>query len=878
MVGLWALEARLGLLAPTRRIEEVEDAWNVSLRRTTPKTPETTPESGSTTKATTETEPPHGAVTPPTTAAQVAAPEGTTAPTSTTTPAPKPRKTPQVRPSKGQLRFVELGTAVSVHREGYLRIHADLSGLYHFIQEASHHYSLHMKHGELQRVTKTSANVDQCVQSNNKWSLLSPLSSLATGSGWTPGRLNDTLVSHQEPHEVPIDYTAIYRCLYPDETSTNITEGEVQPPNITHARQTDFLASQTLGGLDHYSYDLASQIAYGQLNRCARALHQQLERFSYPTEGPRNVRQLMMLLGLGGLAFGIANSVQLWGVQSDLSSLGAEVRGYADESRALGRTVAAFIEHSTDLSQALAQQITQSESHIIRTRSLLQLTVITSAACGMTDDIIQSLNDLRSQRFPTNLFTEQQNERFMNELTESLRGTGLEPAIKDALFLHLLPAGGAIVPRDAVNSAEPVPSDHLGSTGTGIITSFDEASNTTTLKVKMTSRVGGSTKISEITHKDHAFKTGFVTNKHKGVELVVVSKVPLKKLNDPGFSLVKLDPTMIALNPADWAAAAHDPDEDLSPESVRAQLPGGVLRAHGALGEHFLTEVTAKFLGSCRRVGGTGPFLCSQPVERPAVECLMPLLNKLRLPSECLDHFEILNATKSYIIGGQAGPVQVSLATGHQLRTYCPGQEKAKVEVTDPGLYEVDLPANCLVFAGKRSFIQLAQLDLTVDVVQAEEIKNLERLELIRDVQEKTGWRKLKALRRELKGEVTTLRDLHDRLTESFLHRVQRTTPHASTYFWLAIAALVVFALILISVWVYRRGRRALKEANAGRRADANKQMTIVYGHLNRHDMQLNDGYGPEVQYRPVEGRPTAAVRELNLSEVLLPMVEHVVT
>lgn len=806
----------------------------------------------------------------------------------TVTPPAKPREDkgwpqPKARPTKGRLRFVELGAAVSVHREGILRVHADLSGVYHFIQEASHHYAMHMKHGDIQRVTKTSASIDHCEQRNKKWSLLSPLTALATGAGWTPGRINDTVVSHEEPFEAPIDY-AIDRCLYPDEglRPANVTEGDVVPANLTHARNADFESTHRLGGLDHYSYDLASQITYAQLTRCARTLHQQLERFSYPTDGPRNVRQLMMLLGLGGLAFGIANSVQLWGVQSDLDTLGAQVRGYADESRALGRTVAAFIDHQTELSQQLGASITQNQAHIIRTRSLLQLAVISTAACEITDHVIHSLDDLRSQRFPTNLFSEAQNQRFFNELTDSLSDTGLEPALGQALFLHFLPAGGVIVPRPAENAADPVDEDHLGN-HQGVITSFDKGTNTTTLKVKMTSRIGGSTASAEAKHVDHPFGSGFSTEKNTGIELIIVVKVPLKRQNDPGFGLVKLDPTLISLGPASWAEDEAYSGTDTLPEVIRAQLPGGLLRGHGALGADFLSEVQPKFLEACQRIGGNGPFLCSLPFEEPKVNCLLPLMNRLHFPAECLKHFEVLSSARSYLLGGQSEAVQVSLAAGHQIRTYCPNQKHAKVLIKTPGLYEVDLPPKCTVFAGRQAFTQLSKVDLNVSVISSEELQDLKRLELIRDSEEAHGWKKLKELKRDFKNRILTLQDLHHRLQESLLDHIQRVEPRAQTYFWIGIALLLVFALIVGILWVYRQHLRSF--AKAVTVDDANHQMNQIFGHLNEHraalrlgERDLRESGGEShalVQYRPVEGEVTGAWREIPVQPVLLPLRQN---
>ena len=818
-------------------------------------------------------------------AAQVAA-QAQEAPAAATDPPPaekaeaKDWPQPKALPTKGRLRFVELGAAVSVHRESILRIHADLSGVYHFIQEASHHYAMHMKHGDIQRVTKTSASIDECEQRNKEWSLLSPLSALAAGAGWTPGRINDTVVSHEEPFESPIDY-AMDQCLYPDEAlrPANITEGEAAPGNLTHPRNKDFKSTHRLGGLDHYSYDLASQITYSQLTRCARTLHQQLERFSYPTDGPRNVRQLMMLLGLGGMAFGIANSVQLWGVRSDLDALGAQVRGFADESRALGRTVAAFIDRQTELSQELGDSITQNKAHIIRTRSLLQLTVITTAACEITDHIVHSLDDLRSQRFPTNLFSEAQNQRFLNELTSSLDDTGLEPALGHALFLHFLPAGGVIIPRRANNSATPVAEGHLGA-DQGIITSHDKGSDTTTLKVKMTSRIGGSVAAAEAQHVDHPFGSGFSTGKNMGIELIVVLKVPLKRQNDPGFGLVRLDPTLIALSPGGWIEDKEHPGTDTLPEIVKAQLPGGLLRGHGALGADFLSEVPPQFLEACQRVGGNGPFLCSLPFEEPSVSCLLPLLNRLHFPAECLEHFQVLDSARSYVLGGQSDAVQVSLAAGHQIRTYCPGQEHAAVLAKTPGLYEIDLPPKCTVFAGRQTFTRLSKIDLNASVVSSEELQDLKRLELIRDSEEAHGWKKLKELKRDFKNKILTLRDLHHRLQESLLDRIQRVEPRARTYFWVGVALLLVFAITMGIIWINRRNRRGL--ARVVTVDDANRQIEKVYLHLNEHHARLglgdldSQGLGGDnravVRYRPVEGEATTAWRGLPVQEVLLPL------
>ena len=774
-------------------------------------------------------------------------------------------------PSRGQIRFVEEGVAFSVRKQGFLRIHADLSGLLHFVQEAQHHYAIHMKHGELQRVTKTSEAIDHCIQKNGKWSLLSPFSALSAGSGWTPGRLNDSHVSHQEPAEVPLE-KVLNRCLYPQDSTTNITEGNAKPANLSFVRTSDFMSTHSLGGLDHYAFDLAIQVSYAQLSRCSRTFNQQLQRFFLPSAQPRTIRQLLALLGVGAAAFAITSEVQIWGLRNDLTDLGAEVDGYVTESRSLARTVGAFIDHQTNLTQTLAGGLTYTEASLIRTRGLLQLSVITSSVCEITSHIVRSLDDLEDQKFPANLFTEGQLQRFLEEMTSSIQASGLEPVSRESTLLHFLPAVGVVLSKPTQEQSKPVDDDHLNHDSgedMGIVTNYDEGRNTTTLKIRMSARKSGSVKAVTLSHEDHSFANGVVTGKGSGLELAILLQIPLKQTGDPGFNLIKLDNSLVALNPP----SMEKETSSLRPEVILAQHPGVLIQGHGPLGAHSVSEAQPDFLEGCQKLGGLrGPFLCSRPAVPTTSPCLKPLFHNFPVPDGCLEHFKILDPAESYILGDRVKPLQVFVSEKDQMRTFCPGDPHSVIQSRGPGLYALKLPPKCTVLAGHHSFTRLLDLDLQAKVVSTQDLNDLRNLEAVRDLEQAAGWKYLKELRQEVKHRILTLRDLQKRVEEGFLDRIKRQTPHVETYFWLSGASLAILLLTIMILWVRKRNRQQLRRAVT--RDDSNRQMRVVFSHLNRHQTQFHTGavvpIGPhEISYRPVQ-QGTLAIEELPVEEVLL--------
>ena len=104
------------------------------------------------------------------------------------------------------------------------------------------------------------------------------------------------------------------------------------------------------------------------------------------------------------------------------------------------------------------------------------------------------------------------------------------------------------------------------------------------------------------------------------------------------------------------------------------------------------------------------------------------------------------------------------------------------------------------------------------------------------------------------------------------MERLKRNTPHIEVYFWIGAVSLATLVVAIFALWVRKRNRQQLRQAVT--RGDSNRQMTLVYQHLNRHNTQLETGSvipsGPyEVIYNPVE-RQTAAIREIPVTEVLL--------
>ena len=299
------------------------------------------------------------------------------------------------------------------------------------------------------------------------------------------------------------------------------------------------------------------------------------------------------------------------------------MRGYVDESRALARTVGAMIEQQNSLTADFAQSITENKAALIRVRNLLQMTTITSAACGITDHIVTALDDLRSQRYPTTLFTEAQNGRFMKELASSFDGMDLEPVLLEPGLLHFLPAAGLMHPIN-VQGSEKSDTPEAPTGKMGISSSFDDATNATTLTIKMTNRQGGSVAQREATHEDHPFTVG---EAQEGVELVIVVKVPLKRRDDPGFDMLTLEPALLELSPGDWTTGEVPGKERRLrlPEVALLKHRGALLRGHGAKGASFATEVQPDFVNSCKQIGSLGPHLCWKAAKEPEVKCLTEL-------------------------------------------------------------------------------------------------------------------------------------------------------------------------------------------------------------------------------------------------------------
>ena len=81
--------------------------------------------------------------------------------------------------------------------------------------------------------------------------------------------------------------------------------------------------------------------------------------------------------------------------------------------------------------------------------------------------------------------------------------------------------------------------------------------------------------------------------------------------------------------------------------------------------------------------------------------------------------------------------------------------------------------------------------------------------------------------------------------------------------------ALTAGSLVLLIVWVRKRNRQ--DQRDMVRRPQVNRQMTYIYGHLNRHNASLATTAPTRSTVYQQTGR-TPALRELDIEEVLLPI------
>ena len=681
-----------------------------------------------------------------------------------------------VLPTAGRIQFVKNGTLFVTPQEGLLRIHASLSGVYRFIQETKHHLK-----DRLGPNLKKDAD-GKCADNGEKPTLLTMHSASLGKTGWRSGRINNWVGDEVKGNTKSHGRTRAFK------------DWKSKCPNLSY---DDLKKSDAKM---HYGMDLAVMVTERQLSRCVARLDQQLAKFSgaggWGTT--RTSRQVLLGLGIGGLALGIRNAYHLSRLEGEVDSLGRSVEGLIDESKLLGKTVGAVIDYAAETRSTQVKSLDQ----IYRTSSLLKVSVMANAACQAANNFRLVLNDLRDHSFPHGLFTSSQLDSFFEQYTAQLRDSGLEPVYDSSAIFWSRKISGAVLKRE-YNHSEI--GDELAAATENkqelVMAKTNEGKG-----LKMEIRFGKMETVSEqptpLTHEDHSLPGSFTPDTHQGLELVLLIPVSLKRRGEQGYTLLQLEDSMLTL--AQGNSSGSPPR---TPVVAQPRSNGGLLISQGLHATGDLLEVTEDYLARCRVDFPQGPRTCTNEIKSPEKTCLTQAYRGQPHSEACLGLYQLVDPTNPRFALKNHNPMQAFVPPEAQLLTKCHSDPKLVVRTTKPGLYTVDLDPLCSVKVGSTVYTRLQPADVEVSLTFNQDLEEIQHLAKVAEVEEEEGRAKLLELLQEESQANKDLFTLRKRLQEHPMVAFKRKHPGTFSYLTIGGGLLIALVAVSLGLFIYLRFR-----------------------------------------------------------------------
>ena len=681
----------------------------------------------------------------------------------------------QINKSEGHLTLQPVGAVFRSPQAGYLRIKVDISSLHRQLQEVHHHL-----HQNGYPTIQNSDSGDSCL-SEGEGKFISLHQALVTGHGGPiTGKLNDT---HSGPH------------LQGDDLQENCT---LKSSDLTF-----------LSGEFHYAHDFAMQLLLRQATKCVSSVEQNLLRFTVGRRWGNTVasRDVLALLGLGGVTLGLINRVQLDQLQGQMNQVGHQVEALIGEHQILTKVTGALIDSQAKLHKTVATD----EAKLTLTDSLAKMNTMVQTSCHVAGNLRNLLNDLRDHKFPGEFFDKVQMDGHFEDFKLHVAKAGLEPIFPSSAFLWNTEVQSMVKEEElsTLTGEEDAKAEAEADTvGVHVFQEVPDAAKPqdTITKVKVVLPKGTDEDAKQtFSHEDHDFENTLFTSSSKGMVLYILVTVPLKRQGEDGFTLYKLAPTLMSLGP-NFSAVSEDSLKLHHPVPVQPLIEGGLLVPRMQSSGSQLVEVGEDFLKSCKLVEEV-IYICSDTRAKPGPPCLTEVFHNQPHSPGCLGHYNILNPTHPHLYDTGRGQVQLFIPPKSTLYTICPGHVNHKIWKQTAGLYSVSLPKDCTLKVGGLRYTALTPYDLPGALTFSQDVKDLNQLMRIQEVVERENWESLKDLIQEQHSDEVTLRDLQKRLEENSLQKFNRKNPEALTYYSLAAAPVIILLLLGLGFMLFRYGK-----------------------------------------------------------------------
>ena len=703
----------------------------------------------------------------------------------------------EVEASQGHLSLQPVGVVFRSPQNGFMRIRMDVSPLHRQLQEVHHHF----QNNGYPTIQKDASDSNLCL-SEGDGRFISLHQALMSGKGGpVTGKLNDT---HSAGH----------------------LQGDGLQENCT-LKESDLAM---LSGKFHYSHDFAMQLLLRQATKCVSNVDQALLRFTVGKRwgNTKASRDVLGMLGLGGLSLGILNRFELDSLEGRLNQVGHQVEALVGEQQLLSKVTGALI----DSQAKLHKNLVAAEVRATLTDSLAKMNTMVSTSCHIASNLKNLLTDLRNHQFPGEFFDKVELDEHFEAFTTKVGKAGLEPIFPSATSLWSSKVQSMVqeetisLPKEKEDAKTNAEADVVG------VHVFQEAkaaelpdNKTTKVKVVLPKATGTAAKVIH-EHEDHDFENTLFRDGSKGLVIYLLVPIPLKRVGEDGFTLYKLSPTLMSLKPNFSASHIEDGSTLLHhPIPIQPIMSGGLLVPRMRSSESKLIEVDDAFLEGCKVIEGV-VHVCPDPKVRLGPLCLTEVFHNQPHSEGCLTHYNILDPNHPHLHDTGQGQVQLFVPPATKLYTVCPGHVHHKLWKIEPGLHSVSLPQDCTLKVGSLRYTALRPFEVPGSLSFSADLQELSQLMHIQKVVEQDNWQRLKELIQEQRADELTLRDLQRRLEETKIQAFTRKNPTALTYYSLVAGAIVV-CLIGFLVVVLIKYLRAYKSRQAARISRLQEQQLL---------------------------------------------------
>ena len=703
-----------------------------------------------------------------------------------------------LEPTRGLLQLVSREILYLSPQTGNLRLSLDLSGLHHQIRETSYHFQ-----------QRLFPSVHTVPLTNEPGNTLTKCDDQSSGSLTS---LHAVLMQKSgEPKAGHHANGTLGKTGGHPDLAQNCSD--IKGQDVDH-----------LHGQHHYSHDIAMKLLSRQSLGCVQGLEDQLIRFSntqthdgWSKEVEK--RQLLGLLGLGvSLSFGLSNRAQISRLGEQMGNLDHQVQAVAGEQRLMAEITGGLISAQADLQK----EVLEGKEMEQRTDSLAKMNALTQVSCRMAGDLRHGLTELKNHEFPTDLFGQEELNKFLEEFRDKVGQVNLEPIFPGTAALFNSKVYSYIERFDLPELKQVSGDETAGRAGTTVKVHRWNSTNglfrhRVRTKVVLTKSPQEETGAKWV-HNGHDFPHSVFNQAHQGIRLHLLVPIPLKIKDSGGFRVYRLADTIMTLERKNETetfedSAVHGPPH---PVPITPDLTNGLLAPLRQTLGLVLHEVGDDFLSSCQGFIDGQILICSGNIPPPPSTCLTDIFRNQAHSKACLRHYHALDEGSPHIKPISSGMVQVFVPPDGQLATICPQGNPPQMQPVTAGLYKCTLPVTCSVQVGKSAYTNLGDTEMEAQIMFEKEFEELNQLARVSEAEEKEGWERLHQLKKEMEGRTLTLAHLQERLEESL---PQRWARQYSTHFsWFASTGILILVLVITAVtgfgyWMYQRRQQQARLA-----------------------------------------------------------------